>query len=176
MNLLLTFALLAATHSWIWKQRPANDEVRKAADAIRRVLEVSGAGQSLSGPERAATLAWIEVGWLPHDKDDGQLFVFPGLEYANQCKTASPDYDALVTASLLVARDHFPPSVLGMSSSAPWTDWKGGAGLYQQALGREARDPGLGAGLRFGGGKLVVAAAVAALLLMILLWARRRVN
>jgi hypothetical protein len=150
--------------------------VHAAAAEMRRLLEASGAGESLSPAERNATLAWIDVGWLPSPREAGQLFIFPGLEYANQCKTAAPEYDALVTASLLVARDHFPPSTLAIKSSAAWLEWKAGAELYERVLGREAHDPGLGSSWSLGSPSMTAAAAGAAVLLLILLWARKRAS
>jgi len=40
-----------------------------------------------------------------------------------------------------VARDHFPPSTLSISSDGSWDDWIEGAKLYSSVLRRSARNP-----------------------------------
>jgi hypothetical protein len=71
----------------------------------------------------------------------GEPFVFPGGMGFNFCKTGRKPYDEVVTACLLVARDHFPPSMLSISSDGSWDDWMGGAKLYTAVLGKPARNP-----------------------------------
>ena len=100
-------ATLAETHRWFWKQRPASATVMAAAAEMEKLLDASGAASGIPRAIREATLAWIAIGYQPRSNEDGQLFLFPGLENANQCRTHSPEYDVLVIAALLVARDHF---------------------------------------------------------------------
>ena len=56
-------------------------------------------------------------------------------------KTAYKPYDEVVTACLIVARDHFPPALLTIHSDGEWAEWARGAALYEQVLGRPAHDP-----------------------------------
>lgn len=74
--------------------------------------------------------------------DDGhEPFVFPGEPGFNFCKTAYKPYDEVVTACLLVARDHFPPKVLAISSDGEWADWGKGEKLYRSVFGRSPKYP-----------------------------------
>jgi hypothetical protein len=61
----------------------------------------------------------------------------------NFCKTAGKPYDEVVTACLLVARDHFPEDILSIDSDGSWSDgdWQEGTKLYTTVLGRPARNP-----------------------------------
>jgi hypothetical protein len=68
-------------------------------------------------------------------------YVFPDHTSFNFCKTQWKPYDEVVTACLIVARDHFSPSVLEISSDGSWDDWRSGAKLYASVLGRTARNP-----------------------------------
>ena len=70
-------------------------------------------------------------------------FVFPGNAGFNFCKTQFKPYDAVVTACLIAARDHFPTSTLVIASDGKWDegDWADGARLYENALGRKPADP-----------------------------------
>jgi hypothetical protein len=70
-------------------------------------------------------------------------FVFPGDFGFNFCKTEVKPYDAVVTACLLVAHDHFPSSELSIDSDGSWSDgdWDEGIKLYSSVLGRHPRNP-----------------------------------
>jgi hypothetical protein len=70
-------------------------------------------------------------------------FVFPGELGFNFCKTEGKPYDAVVTACLLVAHDHFPTSVLSIDSDGSYSegDWEEGIKLYSSVLGRIPRNP-----------------------------------
>jgi hypothetical protein len=97
--------------------------------------------------------------------DAHEPFVFPGGNGFNFCKTAAKPYDEVVTACLLVARDHFPPSVLEISSDGSWSDWAEGAKLYSAVFHRPARNPMGTSGVSSGwkilvGGALLIAAAI----------------
>ena len=75
-------------------------------------------------------------------KGDYETFAFPGGKF---CKTGgmSPirPYDRTITACLIVARDHFPHSVLVIRSDGTWDEWKEGRALYARVFGREAKNP-----------------------------------
>ena len=166
-------ALADRSHMWVWKKPPPTAALDKAVEEMNRLLEASGAAGEIPAPVRTATLAWIATGFSPLTKEDGQPFLFPGLEFANRCRTKLPAYDALVTASLLVARDHFGPDVMGLSSSASWAEWADGAALYTKTLGRPAMDPGLRQGMSLGMRTGIVIAGIL-LLILFLRWAVRR--
>jgi len=68
-------------------------------------------------------------------------YVLPDHEPFNFCKTAYKPSDEVVTACLIVARDHFSSSVLEISSHGEWADWARGAALYSSVFGRPAREP-----------------------------------
>jgi hypothetical protein len=129
-------------HRWTWRQRPSPDAVHACRADMSRVLEVApDAAEAIPRALREATPAWIELGLMPPGKDEGEPFLFPGLEFANRARTRSDRYDAVVTALLLVARDHFPQGQLSIASSAGWDDWRAGAELYDKALGRVPQPP-----------------------------------
>jgi hypothetical protein len=69
--------------------------------------------------------------------------VFPNELGFNFCKTAAKPYDSVVTACLLVARDHFSSSVLSIDSDGSWAagDWQQGIDRYSKVLGRRPHNP-----------------------------------
>jgi hypothetical protein len=74
--------------------------------------------------------------------DECEPCVFPGDLGFNFCKTRALPYDAVVTACLLVARDHFPSYELSISSDGSWPDdWQDGSKLYSAVLGRTPKYP-----------------------------------
>jgi hypothetical protein len=137
-----------------WHSKPSDPALRECIAEMRLIVEARRS--MLAGPEsegapeiHATSLAINGIG------DDGhEPFLFPGtIEQTppfadntpglNFCKTNGKPYDAVVTACLLVARDHFPASVLGIGSDGRWLDgdWKDGAALYTAVLHRPANNP-----------------------------------
>src|SRR5262245_14079263 len=96
-------------HQWTWRHHPSPDAMNACRADMQRVLEIApDAAETIPRTLHKATPAWIEVGLMPPDKDEGEPFLFPGLEVAgNRARTRSDRYDAMVTTLLLVARDHF---------------------------------------------------------------------
>jgi len=76
--------------------------MRRIVDARRDLVhaEIGAASVTLNG-----------LGEAGHEE-----FVFPGEVGFNFTKTAGKPYDEVVTACLLVARDHFPPPRLRIQS------------------------------------------------------------
>jgi hypothetical protein len=157
LTLLTCFLCLHAnagyTHYFRWCQKPDEASLSRCINEMRRIVDARKS--MLAGPEAegepmvtAQSLVFNGVGDNGHEP-----FVFPGdIESTprgpkipagfNFCKTAAKPYDEVVTACLLVARDHFPPSVLAIESDGSWPDdWRDGASLYSSVLGRPARNP-----------------------------------
>jgi hypothetical protein len=147
-------ALAGYTQYFNWHSKPSDAAVRECIAEMRLVVEARRS--MLAGPEsegapelNATSLAIDGIG-----EDGHEPFLFPGtIEHTppiagvplgfNFCKTAGKPYDAVVTACLLVARDHFPASVLAIGSDGAWVDgdWKDGAELYTAVLHRPANNP-----------------------------------
>src|SRR5262249_61809233 len=74
--------------------------------------------------------------------------VFPGEVGFNRTQTQWTPDDAVVTACLLVARDHFAPSILEIESDGQYDGryWAAGRALYARVLGRTPKNLG-GTGL-----------------------------
>ena len=122
---------------------PGDAELKTCTDEMRRI---AGARTNiLAGPDGSGP--WIisstNVDLNGIGDDSHEPFVFPGELGFNFCKTEAKPYDAVVTACLLVARDHFPESMLSIDSDGSWLegDWREGKSLYCSVLGRAARDP-----------------------------------
>jgi hypothetical protein len=78
--------------------------------------------------------------WQTHDMElhNGKQGVF----YC--CKTARKPYDAVVTAILLRALDHYTDDyglLLTVSSDGNWDEWQSGRDLYKQVFGTEPSRP-----------------------------------
>ena len=149
-----TPALAGYDHYFNWHSQPSDAALRACIAEMRLIVEarrsVLAGPESKGAPEIDATsLAINGIG------DDGhEPFIFPGtIEHTppiagvpsglNFCKTNWKPYDAVVTACLVVARDHFPASVLAIGSDGRWVDgdWKDGAKLYTAVLHRPANNP-----------------------------------
>jgi len=129
------------THYFTWRQPP--DEARLKA-CIKDLARVSAAANDLlAGLEGtgAPVVESLRIQFNGREPEDSEPFVFPGNPGFNFCKTLAKPYDAVVTACLLVARDHFPPGMLEISSDGDWQDWIEGARLYQKVFGRPALNP-----------------------------------
>jgi hypothetical protein len=133
----------AGKHYFMWQRPPDEKSLQPclaemqqlvaAADAV--LAGPSGEGQPLIKPHRLQFNGRADAARDP--------FTFPGPPGLNTCKTDYKPYDKVVTACLLVARDHFPPGILMIGSDADWEDddWSEGARLYQEVLGREPHNP-----------------------------------
>ncbi len=130
------------THYWRWLTPPAPEAVRRCTAEMGRLVAarpdlVTQEPRYEDGSE--AVLVFNGIGENAHEP-----FVFPGRpapDDVNFCKTFAKPYDAVVTASLLVARDCFPRTVLEILSDGSWADWSDGRELYTQVTGRAARNP-----------------------------------
>lgn len=142
------------THYFTWHQRPSAAALRDCVGEMRLLVEARR--KKLAGPEgegapviEAESLVFNGIG-----EDSHEPFVFPGtIERTppipkldpgfNFCKTMGKPYDEVVTACLLVARDHFPVSVLAIGSDGSWVDgdWRDGTLLYSSVFRRLARNP-----------------------------------
>ena len=156
-----TNAWAGYTHYFTWRQKPDPQALHECIVDMSRVI--AARWNMLAGIEgdgkpdiKSLDLVFNGIG------DDGhEPFVFPGRfdqhfdddvglppsskppPGFNFCKTAGKPYDEVVTACLLVARDHFPRSVLAISSDGRWIDgdWSAGAALYSSVFWRTAKDP-----------------------------------
>lgn len=148
-------ALAGYTHYYTWKQPPDTAALKDCVADMNRLIEARKSilvspdlPESKPGVLKlsATNVDFNGVGEQAHEP-----FVFPYVlpdhEPFNFCKTAYKPYDEVVTACLIVARDHFSPSVLEISSDGSWADWDRGAALYSSVFGRPARDPMAGHGL-----------------------------
>jgi hypothetical protein len=129
------------THYWKWKQPPDAPRVERAiaemnqiVDARRDILDVGDAG----GP---GGILFNGIGGDAHETFGFPLAPFAGKPEFNFVKTAMKPYDAVVTACLIVARDHFTREELEISSDGTWDAWRNGRDLYIQVLQRQASDP-----------------------------------
>ena len=85
------------------------------------------------GNESHETFFWPAVAENPEWRAEEPL-VF------NFCKTAMKPYDAVVTASLIRAKDVYGDSIL-VHSDGDWDDWQEGRRLYEAVFGAEAVKP-----------------------------------
>jgi hypothetical protein len=147
------------THSWTWRARPdatalarCVGDMKKLAEARREIL-IDGEGRSGQAAQFQSTCAYGDAGstpcviWNGVGDDGHEHFAFPLAAFAGTpeysfVKTAQKPYDTVVVAALLVARDHFPQSVLEISSDGTWNvEWSAGAALYESVMKRTARNP-----------------------------------
>lgn len=150
----LVFAILALssiraragyTHYYTWKQTPDPAAIKACVAEMNRVIEARKS--ILISPDLpdstpgSLKLSATNVDFNGTGENAHEPFVFPDRNSFNFCKTAWKPYDEVVTACLIVARDHFPASVLEISSDGSWADWSRGAALYSSVFGRPARDP-----------------------------------
>lgn len=137
------------THYFTWKQTPDDASIRicvadmnRLIQARKNILVSPDLPESTPGsPKLSATN--VDFNGIGENGHEPFVFpyVFPDHDSFNFCKTAWKPYDEVVTACLLVARDHFPASVLEISSDGSWADWSRGASLYSSVFGRPARNP-----------------------------------
>jgi hypothetical protein len=146
------------THYFTWKQTPDAASVRACVADMNRLIEarksilVSPALPESTPGSLKLSATNVDFNGIGENGHEPFVFpyVFPDHDSFNFCKTAWKPYDEVVTACLIVARDHFPDSVLEISSDGSWSDWSRGASLYSSVFGRPARNPmairGFGAG------------------------------
>ncbi len=149
------------THYWMWHSRPDAAslsaclvDMGRIAEARRDIL-VDRDGHTGTQAVFPGRTAFGDAGELLPDVvfngigDEGhEQFGFPLAPFTSNepsfqfVKTAAKPYDEVAAACLIVARDYFPPEVLGIASDGRWTrEWRAGAALYKRVLGREAKNP-----------------------------------
>jgi hypothetical protein len=169
------------THYFTWRKLPSDAELRPCVDEMRLIVEARKSilvapdepGAVPGSPKiMASSVDFNGIGDDAHEP-----FVFPGQTGFNFCKTAAKPYDEIVTACLIVARDHFPASVLSISSDGSWEDWAAGAKLYRSVLRRPARNPMAESWTALGSrGIGIVLLGVALLGLSIIYWLKRKLG
>src|SRR5215831_13614631 len=151
--LLLAASCLSAhagyTHYWTWHEPPSNVAVTQCVADMNRLIEARKS--ILVSPDAEGAKPGIlkleasKVDFNGFGDHACEPFVFPFVltekHDFNFCKTRGEPYDEVVTACLIVARDHFPPSVLEISSDGSWQDWTAGATLYATVFGKPAKNP-----------------------------------
>lgn len=129
------------THYFVWQDSPDEVALANCIAEMKLIIEAKKDILAAAGGEGDPTSETLKVQFNGIGADAHEPFSFPGTNGFNFCKTQWKPYDAVVVACLLVARDHFPPDVLEISSDGQWHDWSGGAALYTSVLGRPARNP-----------------------------------
>jgi tetratricopeptide (TPR) repeat protein len=128
------------THYWTWQADPNAGELGRCIAEMQQIAAARGDRITVRSDGTSITINGL--GADAHEdfrfprasaEDEGDRFQF--------CKTAGKPYDEVVTACLIVARDHFPPQVLDIASDGEWADWAAGRALYETVLGRPARSP-----------------------------------
>ncbi len=155
LGLFCSQAFAGYTHYYIWKQPPDAAALKDCVADMNRLIEARKT--ILVSPDLADSkpgvlkLSATNVDFNGVGENAHEPFVFPYVfpdrQPFNFCKTAYKPYDEVVTACLIVARAHFPPAVLEISSDGSWADWNRGAALYSSVFGRPARNPMAGHGL-----------------------------
>jgi hypothetical protein len=140
LSALLVLALLALipgrahagySHYWTWRTPPDATALGACIADMKRIAAARADRVTVTSDGRSISING--VGELAHED-----FSFPAAPFV---KTNGKPYDEVVTACLLVARDHFPTSVLTIDSDGDWDDWAAGRALYKEVLGRDARPP-----------------------------------
>jgi hypothetical protein len=130
-------------HRFIWKQQPDPEQLRACLREMQLVVAAMGKMLGDGDGEGKPRVDATEVEFNGMGRHREEPFVFPGEQGFNACETAGKPYDAVVTACLIIARDHFPADVLEIRSDGNWDegDWDGGKHIYQSVLHRRARNP-----------------------------------
>lgn len=147
------------THYWKWKIVPPAARVEACLPPMEKLIEKRRA--ILADPKdrtgEAAvfrdTAPFGDGGELPRLAFNGigdnaqETFAFPVAAFADDpsftfVKTNWKPYDEVVAACLIVARDCFPRDELEIRSDGTWAnEWQAGAALYEDVLGRKAKNP-----------------------------------
>ena len=126
------------THYFTWHKTPDQAELKKCINEMQLLIQART--NILIGPHGPGTMivdsTHVDLNGIGDNACEP--FVFPGDLGFNFCKTEAMPYDEVVTACLLVARDHFPSSELSIASDGDWAagDWDNGKKLYASVLGR----------------------------------------
>ena len=137
------------THYYIWHKAPDETalmqcvaEMNQLIEARKSILVSPDLPDAVAGSLKLGT---NKVDFNGVGDDSHETFVFPYVfedkSEFNFCKTAYKPYDEVVTACLIVARDHFPPAVLTIKSDGSWNDWSAGASLYTATFHRNSKNP-----------------------------------
>ncbi len=182
-------ALAGYTHYYTWKQTPDEASIKACVADMNRLIEarksilVSPYRRDLTAGSLKLSPTNVDFNGIGRKAHEPFVFpyVLPDHDSFNFCKTQLKPYDEVVTACLIVARDHFSPAVLEIDSDGEWPDWSRGARLYTSVFGRPARNPmtsnGLAAGSPNGRLNFLISLAVfVAILLGFLLWKKRADN
>jgi len=153
------------THYWRWRVvpdakrlEPCLRDMDKLADAKREILadgeERTGRGAVFrfdndrtldAGASDAQVLTFPSIAFNGIGEEAHETFVFPvafEVPGFNFVKTQWKEYDVVVVACLIAARDCFKADELAIGSDGEWArDWNAGALLYERVLGRTAVDP-----------------------------------
>lgn len=135
LSLLGRSASAGYTHVWVFKEKPDPAVVARATEAMRKVIA------------RRGDLVEVTLGESIRFNGKGDLaqedFVFPGRVGTNAAWTEKKPYDEVVTACLLVARDHWSKEQLEIKSDGDWLAWQDGILLYTETFGHAPQNPGI---------------------------------
>ncbi len=131
------------THYFTWSNQPGAAKLSACVKDMARILDAAAvptAGPAGTGKPLVENLS---IQFNGSGRDAHEPFVFPGVIGFNFCKTQWKPYDAVVTACLLVARDHFSADTLKIESDGQWDegDWDAGRQLYEKVFARRAASP-----------------------------------
>ncbi len=138
-----SLVLAGYTQYFTWKKPPNDDDLKACIAEMSKII--AAAKNLVAGPggDGQPKIDALHVQFNGIADNANETFDFPGDDGFNFCKTEFKPYDAVVTACLLVARDHFPSATLVIGSDGQWNDgdWNDGAQLYHAVTGREPSDP-----------------------------------
>lgn len=138
-------AVAGYTHGWTWKQRPDPAELGRCVGDIQKMIVRRPDLVAVLEPKTPGELRLNGKGELAQEE-----MVFPGrLDAPNAVWTERKPYDEIVTAALLVARDHFGPEILEIRSDGTWLQWQDGILLYTETFGHAPKNPGVREGAAF---------------------------
>ncbi len=129
-------AIAGYTHVWVFKEKPDPVVVARAAEAMQKVI--ARRPGLVDVVDKPGEIRFNGRGALAQED-----FVFPGRVGTNAVWTERKPYDELVTACLLVARDHFTREQLEIKSDGDWLAWQDGILLYTETFGRAPKNPGI---------------------------------
>lgn len=129
------------THYWTWKREPDRPRLERAVAEMNRIVAAKRGMLDVQDAGSPAEILFNGIGDDGHETFGFPLAPFAGKPEFNFVKTAAKPYDAVVTACLIVARDHFTREELEIKSDGDWNDWGAGRDLYVSVLERRANDP-----------------------------------
>lgn len=124
------------THYWTWKVAPDGPRVERAVAEMNRIVEAKRSLLVVEDAGGPGAIFFNGIGEAAHEP-----FVFPGKVGFQFVKTMMKPYDAVVTACLIIARDHFTADELSIKSDGTWDAWRDGRDLYLQVLERQPTNP-----------------------------------